>query len=151
MEVVKAADGMYVIWYLLSVNFLNTTDLSFRFLLAKLYLDHLFSKKTPGDFEDALKDPPCQISGLDKLYDQAMDRINGQNRGPRGNANKVICWIIHAKRPLRTAELQHAIAVRSQAVELMPKYLPEVEDLISSVMTTARPPRTKPIKSRDVK
>ncbi|RYP67004.1 hypothetical protein DL771_007500 [Monosporascus sp. 5C6A] len=110
-EVVNAADGM--------------------FLPAELHLDHLFSKRTPGDLEDALKDLPRGISGLNTLYDQAMERINSQNEGPRETANEVLSWIIHAKRPLNTVELQHAIAVRDKDVELKAKYLPEVEDLIS--------------------
>ena len=94
-------------------------------------MDYLLSKPTPGDIEDALQDPPYSISGLDTLYDQAMERINNQNEGCRENANKTLSWIVHAKRPLKTAELQDAIAVRYKAVHLMPKYLPEIEDLIS--------------------
>lgn len=107
------------------------TNIHLRFLYAKLYLDYLFSKPTSGDVEDALKDPPRGTPGLDTLYDQAIERINNLKEGASEDANKVLYWIIHAKRPLRTAELQHAIAVRDKAVELMPKYLPEIKDLIS--------------------
>ncbi|KAM3075100.1 hypothetical protein ACMFMG_007443 [Clarireedia jacksonii] len=110
-EVVKAADG--------------------QFLLAKLHMDHLLSMSTPGDIEDALKSLPHGIKGLDTMYGQAMERINKQMAGPRALAKKVLSWILHAKRPLTTAELQHAVAIRHGTVELHEKFLPEVEDLVS--------------------
>ncbi|KAL5585678.1 hypothetical protein FOVSG1_013370 [Fusarium oxysporum f. sp. vasinfectum] len=110
-QAVEAADGM--------------------FLLAELHMDYLLSKSTPGDIEDALTDIPRGISGLGMLYDQAMERINNQKGGWRETTNKVLYWIVHAKRPLSTAELQHAVAVRPRAVGLNHKYLLGVEDLIS--------------------
>ncbi|KAF5697455.1 hypothetical protein FMUND_15405 [Fusarium mundagurra] len=110
-QVVKAADGM--------------------FLLAKLHMDYLLSKPTAGDVEDALTDLPHGISGLDKRYHQAMERINNHKEGQRDITYKVLYWIVHAKRPLSTAELQHAVAVRPGATEIKEKFLIEVEDLIS--------------------
>ncbi len=94
-------------------------------------MDHLFSKQTPGDIEDALKDLPRGMSGLDILYRQAMERINSQNDGVRETANKVLYWIINAKRPLTVTELQHAVAVRDKTFELKKGYLLEPEDLVS--------------------
>ncbi|KAF2175317.1 hypothetical protein K469DRAFT_756296 [Zopfia rhizophila CBS 207.26] len=110
-EVVKAADGM--------------------FLLAKLHMDSLLSKSTPGDIEDALKDLPRGAEGLNTMYEDAMERINNQTEGSQALANRVLYWITHAKRALASVELQHALAVRDGAVGLNEKFVPEVEDMVS--------------------
>jgi hypothetical protein len=105
------------------------TDL--RFLLAKLHMDFLLSNSTPGDIEDALKHLPRGTNALDTMYEQAMKRINNQTEGSRALANKVLSWVTHAKRPLNSVELQHALAVRNGAAKLNEKFVPEIEDLIS--------------------
>jgi ankyrin repeat protein len=114
-----------------SVYGLKLSNVDLRFLLAKLYMDSLLSKPTPGDIEDALKHLPRGIRGLDTMYEQAMERINNQIEGSQALANKVLSWITHAKRPLTSAELQHALAVRNGAVNLNEKFVPEIEDLVS--------------------
>ena len=116
---------------LTSVCGLKPVNVNLRFLLAKLHMDSLLSKPTPGDIEDALKHLPRGIRGLDTMYEQAMERINHQIEGSRTLANKVLSWITHTKRPLTSAELQHALAVRDGAVELNEKFVPEIEDLVS--------------------
>ncbi|KAK1752339.1 hypothetical protein QBC47DRAFT_69893 [Echria macrotheca] len=100
------------------------------FLLAKLQLDYLFSKRTPGDIRDALHDLPKGLSGLDVLYEQAMTRILSQNEGDRETSIAVLAWITHARRPLDAYEVQHAMAVRS-STQLNPEYMIDTEDLIS--------------------
>ena len=49
-----------------------------RFLLAQLHMDSLMSKPTPGDLKIALNNLPRGKQGLDNTYEQAMERIQGQ-------------------------------------------------------------------------
>ena len=44
---------------------------------------------------------------------------------------KLLSWIVHARRPLETTEVQHALAIRPGARGIYVKYLPEVEDMAS--------------------
>jgi ankyrin repeat protein len=60
-----------------------------------------------------------------------MERIQGQVRPSRECALNVLSWITCAKRPLTTAELQHALAVEIGEPELDEDNLPEIEDMIS--------------------
>ena len=60
-----------------------------------------------------------------------MERINGQVIDFKRLANKVLLWICCAKRPLRTPELQHALAVDVGESELNEHKLPEIEDMVT--------------------
>ena len=75
-----------------------------RFLLAQLHMDSLMSKPTPGDIKVALKNLPRGEQGLDATYEQAMERIEGQEADFRKLARQVLSWVIHAKRPLSGPE-----------------------------------------------
>jgi hypothetical protein len=60
-----------------------------------------------------------------------MDRIEQQDKDFRELAKSVLPWIICAKRPLLTAELQHAMAVEVGDNELNTENLPQIEDVVS--------------------
>ncbi|KAH0551173.1 hypothetical protein GP486_007496, partial [Trichoglossum hirsutum] len=105
-EIVKTANGM--------------------FLLAHLQMNSLMDQPTPGDIELALQNLP---TGLDGTYEQAMERIKSQGEGFRKLAIRVLFWITHAKRPLSTDELRHALAVGDGGLKLDEKFLPEVQVL----------------------
>jgi len=60
-----------------------------------------------------------------------MKRIDGQEEDFRELAKQVLSWVTHAKRPLTTAELRYALAIRDGAAELDEDFLPEIEDLVS--------------------
>jgi hypothetical protein len=60
-----------------------------------------------------------------------MERINGQQAGFRLLANNVLSWITCAKRPLTIRELQHAIAVEIDELELDEDNFSEIKDIIS--------------------
>jgi ankyrin repeat protein len=60
-----------------------------------------------------------------------MERINGQTGGWKELAEKALFWIIYAKRPLITSELQHALAVESGDSELHIDGIPYIEDIVS--------------------
>ncbi|RFU31833.1 hypothetical protein B7463_g4512, partial [Scytalidium lignicola] len=110
------------------------------FLLAQLYLSSLEDKTTVKAIRSALKQFQKQIqkSNEDKkleilslAYEQTMEKINGQQEGFQLLAKKVLSWITCANRPLKTIELQHAIAVEENHLELDEDNLPEIEDMVS--------------------
>src|SRR5947207_11374523 len=106
-------------------------NVNLRFLLAQLYMNTLINLPTRGDIKQALQNMSKGIDGLNKTYEQTMERIEGQGNGLRELAKRILAWIIHAKRPLSTSELRHALAVRPRDVKLDTDYLPSVRILRS--------------------
>ena len=70
--------------------------------------------------------------GLDKAYDDTVNRIENQQQGIRELAKKMLFWIVFAKRPLTTEELRHALAVEPGTRSLDMRNLCPVEDMVSS-------------------
>ncbi|KAF5012488.1 hypothetical protein FDECE_1461 [Fusarium decemcellulare] len=93
------------------------------FLLATLHIDSLAEQPTIGHIKKALKHLP---TGLDQTYDQAMARIESQGESAREMAKQVLSWVIHARRALSPAELQHAVAVELGQTYLDTEFIPEV-------------------------
>ena len=60
-----------------------------------------------------------------------MERIEGQVIHQNELAKQVLSWITCAKRPLTTAELQHALAVEVDEAELDEENVPQIEDMVS--------------------
>ena len=60
-----------------------------------------------------------------------MERIESQAADSKELAKQVLSWIICAKRPLTTSEIQHALAVEVGDSELDKENLPQVEDMVS--------------------
>jgi len=89
------------------------------------------SKPTPGDLKIALNNLPRGKQGLDSTYEQAMERIQGQEADFQKLASQVLSWVVHARRPLSSRELQHALGTRIGMSELDDDFLPEPEDLVS--------------------
>jgi ankyrin repeat protein len=100
-----------------------------RFLLAELHIQAIAEEPTVGHLEFRLKNLP---QGLDETYEHAMARIDRQGKGFRDLAIRILTWIVHAKRQLRTAELQHAVAVEPGSTELDTRFIPDVE-IIGSI------------------
>lgn len=65
-------------------------------------------------------------------YAEAMERINGQHEDFQKLAHKVLSWIVCATRPLTIVEIQHAIAVKTDDVELDEENFPDIDDMISA-------------------
>ncbi|EGR50358.1 uncharacterized protein TRIREDRAFT_120927 [Trichoderma reesei QM6a] len=92
-----------------------------KYLLAPLLVEALSREPTVGHVETALRSLP---TGLDEIYDGALMRIEDQGGGKRDLAKNILCWILHAKRPLSFKELQHAVAIRPGQSELDRKFIP---------------------------
>ncbi|RYP62481.1 hypothetical protein DL771_009725 [Monosporascus sp. 5C6A] len=101
------------------------------FLLAELHMNTLTSLPTKGDIKDALEHFTKGIDGLDETYKRAMERIEDHGRGNRDLAKQILTWIVHARRPLSTLELRHALAVRLHLTDPDKNYLPSVNLLRS--------------------
>ena len=79
-----------------------------RFLLAQLHLDSLAKRQNRRDVRISLQDLPKELSGT---YDEIIQRIWSQDAEDVSLARKVLLWISCSRRPLKLAELQHALAV----------------------------------------
>lgn len=77
----------------------------------------------------ALQNLPEEV---DQMYDEAMRRIENQDRRKAQRAEEVLSWISYAERPLTIRELQHALATEPGDMELDEDALPD-EDLPISV------------------
>jgi len=99
------------------------------FLLAQLYINSLTDKFTEKQIDTALDN---MEKGLDKAYDDTVNRIGNQEQGIRELAKKVLFWTVYAKRPLITEELRHALAVEPGTCRLDKKNLCPVNDMVSS-------------------
>jgi hypothetical protein len=71
----------------------------------------LEDKSTEKQINTALDNMKKGEGGLDKAYDDTVNRIENQGQGIRELAKKVLFWIVHATRPLTTEELRHGLAV----------------------------------------
>jgi hypothetical protein len=79
----------------------------------------------------ALKKLPKGSDAYDDAYKEAMERIKCQITDLQELAYQVLSWIICAKRPLTTLELQHALAVEVGEPQLDEQNLPGLEDMVS--------------------
>ena len=111
-----------------------------RFLLAQIYLRLLDDKMTTNDIRSALKDfrkqdrgsGECQkVQVLTEAYTQSMERISGQKPGLKKLAMGVLSWITCANRPLKSIELQQALAIKAGKSELDKGDLPHIKDMVS--------------------
>ena len=101
-----------------------------RFLLAQLHLGSLATKHTRKALRSALQSLPTE---LDNTYDDALQRINDQNKEDASLAQSVLSLISHTLRPLTIVELQHAIAAMGLdgEVDLDDEDLPDGDTLVS--------------------
>lgn len=79
------------------------------FLLAKLHMDSLATKRTPKAVQEALQRLPAEIGDT---YDQAMQRIEATNEEDRNIAMNFLLWITVAARPLSVSEIEHVFDQR---------------------------------------
>ncbi|KAF3094473.1 hypothetical protein TWF102_007588 [Orbilia oligospora] len=102
------------------------------FLLAQLYINSLADKLTENAIDNALKNMRAGEKGLDEAYDAAVKRIKSQLPGFRELGERVLLWIVFARRPLNTEELRHALAVKAGTSSLDTRSLYTAKDIVSS-------------------
>ncbi|KAN0070269.1 hypothetical protein V8E54_011850 [Elaphomyces granulatus] len=102
------------------------------FLLAQLYINSLTDKFTERKINTALDNMKKGEEGLDKAYDDTVNRIENQGHGIHELAKKVLFWVVYAKRPLIAEELRHALAVEPGTCRLDKTNLYPAKDMVSS-------------------
>lgn len=92
-------------------------------------MDSIAHKTDRRAVRRALENLPSDIN---IMYNEVMARIEAQNPDDRELAKRVLSWVSYARRPLRTIELQHALAVEEGNTAFGFDALPD-EDTMSSV------------------
>ena len=100
-----------------------------RFLLAQMHLDSLSKKLTVRQVRSALAILPRE---LDDTYNQAMERIGGQDKGRATLAHRVLPLIVRTLRPVQTEELRHALAIEPSDEDLDEDGLRDMGQLVSA-------------------
>jgi hypothetical protein len=77
-----------------------------RFLLAQLHIEALVSKVTLKKLRESLENLPER---LNDRYDEAVERIQAQDRDRAELAKMLLYWITSAFEPLTVDAIQHAI------------------------------------------
>ncbi|KAJ7270974.1 ankyrin repeat-containing domain protein [Mycena rebaudengoi] len=98
------------------------------FLLAKLHVDALATKPSVKAVREALQNLP---EGLEHTYNEAMDRIDAQNKDDREIARRTLVWVANTKRPLTVSELQEALAIDPDSKALNVDGLLDIEIILS--------------------
>ena len=75
--------------------------------MAQLHLSTIATKHSRKALKLALQTLPIELY---RTYDEALQRINDQNKEDSSLAKKVLLWVSHALNPLTLIELQHAVA-----------------------------------------
>lgn len=104
----------------------------YRFLLAQLHLDSLIRKRSRKAVKIALAKLSSGSEAYDHAYQSAMERIEEQVADQKELAKQILSWIICAKRPITTSELQQALVVEIGESQLDGENLPQIEDMVSA-------------------
>lgn len=112
-----------------------------RFLFAHLFFQSLKDKVTVSQIKKALNSKRKTGAVLPKdsgalrlltmVYDEAMERINGQLPGRRELAKHVLSWTALAAERLSLTQIRYAWAVRDSEGELDEDSLPDAEEMVS--------------------
>ena len=92
-------------------------------------MDSLASEDNIRELEESLQRLP---GDLDRTYDDALERIKGQDSRKRARADQVLMLISCATRPLVLSEMRQALSIRRGDTYLDPKALPKPQVLIST-------------------
>ncbi|KAI0155915.1 ankyrin repeat-containing domain protein [Pestalotiopsis sp. NC0098] len=102
------------------------------FLLAKLHLDALKGKTSPRQLKKTLSNLATGRDAYHEAYVDTMQRIHGQLLDQKELAMNALMWIVYAKRPLKTSELQHALGVELDELEFFEDNLPDLDDIVTA-------------------
>ncbi|PTB66135.1 hypothetical protein BBK36DRAFT_1168761 [Trichoderma citrinoviride] len=114
------------------------------FLLAQLYLNSFVGSRSLSSLRKSLSSlqqassssssssSSDRSSVLDEAYDKSMERIQQLKGDLARDAVLIISWIVKAKRQMKVAELQEALAVEIGASELDKDNIPTVDHIIQA-------------------
>ncbi|THW45161.1 hypothetical protein D6D21_04556 [Aureobasidium pullulans] len=98
------------------------------FLLARLHMNSINDQLTANEVKDTLNGLRKDTGSYSSAYEATMERINQQQKRRSDLGKRILAWVVHAKRPLRFEELNHAIATRpgKRSIESGDMYAKEV-------------------------
>lgn len=92
-------------------------------------MDSVAKNNNRRDIRRSLANLP---TALNDTYDEAMRRIWSQGEEDVKLAERLLSWIAHAYRPLKLAEIQHALAVEKGDSNLDEDGIPEEDIMVST-------------------
>ncbi|KAL6689610.1 hypothetical protein J3F84DRAFT_407306 [Trichoderma pleuroticola] len=101
------------------------------FLIAHLYLHSLRGKTNYNLVIVTLQDLEKGSTAYEKIYNKTMNRIVNQYEDEKKLATSVLSWLILAKRPMRVAELRHALAVEPNKSDFDRRNMSDIETMTS--------------------
>ncbi|CAN9370155.1 unnamed protein product [Alternaria sp. RS040] len=102
------------------------------FLLAKLHLDSIVGKRSVKAVRTVLGKLATGSEAYKSVYEDAMERIEGQVTDMAELAKQTLALITCVRRPLSTSELQQALAVEINEPDLDPDNFPDIDDVVSA-------------------
>jgi len=94
-------------------------------------MDSFKSKLTVREVKAAMRSLPKGSDAYDVAYTAAMERIFAQGKESSEMAKRILSWILCARRPLRTLELLHALAVEVGDTEVDEDNILDTEQLLT--------------------
>jgi len=73
-------------------------------------------------------------NGLSDAYTATLTRLKAQKGDKPALGLKVLMWVLYSERPLRAAELRHALGVEVGSADLDLEYVPSLRTLLSSCL-----------------
>ncbi|OCL09887.1 hypothetical protein AOQ84DRAFT_270304, partial [Glonium stellatum] len=101
------------------------------FLTAAVYFEKLLVEYSTSDIEQTLRGLRKEFKALDIHYRQSVSVIDNLRPDLQKLVKKALSWVIHARRPLTTLELQHALAVAPGMATLNEENIPDIDGLLS--------------------
>jgi ankyrin repeat protein len=100
--------------------------------LAKLHLDSIVGKRSVKAVRTVLGKLATGSEAYKSVYEDAMERIEGQVADMAELAKQTLALITCVRRPLSTSELQQALAVEINEPDLDPDNFPDIDDVVSA-------------------
>ena len=101
-----------------------------RFLLVSLSIDAILGEITVYQRRKKLEEM-TKGDGLGDAYTATLSRIKAQNRSRSRLGMQALMWVSHSERPLRVAELRHALGVEEGSTDLNTQNIPAIETLLA--------------------
>ncbi|KAL2064449.1 hypothetical protein VTL71DRAFT_4943 [Oculimacula yallundae] len=107
------------------------------FLVAELVWINLCGQTSIADLEDELAVLPKGLERLDEVYRRIINKINAKPKKARDEARRLLGWIVCAKRPLKSHEVQTMKSVNLEEGEIAfdrQRFRVDLKDLCESLI-----------------
>lgn len=101
------------------------------FLLAYFHCRALIGKTSRKAINKTLDNLSTALGTYDRIYQDAMQRINDQEREQADLAKRALCWIAFGKELFSVRRLQYALAIEENSSALDQDNISEIPDILS--------------------